>query len=815
MAKKKYLNDGWKFKSFKLNSTPADISTKLKSWQNANVPGTVHTDLLDARIINDPYYADNELYLKWISLSDWVYLTKFDLPSELIKSDKILLVFEGLDTIAEVFLNNQLVLKSQNMFMKYDIEVSEYLKQKSNVLKIIFYSPVKQAKKFETKYGKLPVELESSRVYLRKAQYSFGWDWGPVFPTTGIWQSVYLKQKETVEIEDIVFRTAAIVQNKAELECDFKINKAGRESCSYIIELYYSNVLVKTVEAKVSGNSAAIKFELDEPKLWWPNGHGKQKIYNLNIKLFNKNKLAASKEIKVGIRTVELIQKENETNTFKFKINNKDIFINGTNWIPTDSFLPRVTKNKIGKLLSLAKEANVNLVRVWGGGIYESEEFYETCDSLGLLVWQDFMFACAVYPTDKEFLESVKNEAEQNIYRLCNHPALILWCGNNENEWIWYRQYSKDISEMPDYKIYHKLLPQIINDIKPSQEYWPSSPFGSDEDPNSELSGNRHQWDIWSFWKDYTEVKNDKSLFVTEFGFQAPANVSTFEKVIPKKSRTSQSKLFEFHNKQIEGPERLFKFLSAHFPVKLDWGDFIYLTQLNQGMALKTMIEHWRTNSVTNGCIIWQLNDCWPVSSWSIIDYDIKPKLSYYFVKSAFQSELLYFQKSSKKVVLNLNNGNLKHELRKVKIYLWDYKSNETENIIINLNSKKRISNGIIDFYEEDLENKIVVCSLFDKNDEMISRTVLACEEWKYIKLPVAELKAEVVITGAESYIEVSSTSLTLFIYLTHPDYIFLINGFNLLPGERIKINLIKTGKSEFRKTDMKMYCLNDYLESR
>ncbi len=812
MNRKIFLNNGWKFCAAGISNVPENLLPKLKLWQDAEIPGTVHTDLLNAGIIRRPFYADNELNLEWISRCDWIYSRKFNLPSQLNKSSGVTLVFEGLDTIADVYLNDKLILKSENMFIKYEVEVSDLLKQKSNLLKIIFYSPVKSAKNLEKKYGNLSVELETSRVYLRKAQYSFGWDWGPVFPTMGIWKSIYIKQKNAVEIEGVVFRTAAILSDRAELECDFKINKTGRKSLTVVLELFDEDVPVKTIESKALSNTVNLKFDLENPKLWWANGYGEQNSYNLQIKLFDNNKLAAVKQIKVGIRSVELIEKENDKNTFKFKINNKNVFINGVNWIPADSFLPRVKGKDLRKLLTLAKEANVNLIRVWGGGVYETDEFYEICDSLGLLVWQDFMFACAVYPTQKWFLNSVKKEAIQNIHRLCNHPALLLWCGNNENEWNWYREFEKDISEMPDYKIYHELLPELIKDIKPSQVYWRSSPIGSDDDPNSELSGNRHQWDVWSSWKDYTEIKSDKSLFVTEFGFQAPANISTFEKVIPKNSRTCQSKLFEFHNKQIEGPERLFKFLSAHFPVKTDcWEDFIYLTQLNQGLALKTMIEHWRTNSMTEGCIIWQLNDCWPVTSWSLIDYEMKPKLSYYFVKAAFKNEALFFVKNADGIVLKLIGNKLNDEPKTIKIYLWDYKRNKSAGKIINLNDIKDLNDEIISFDNNELKNKIVVCSLYGSKEELLFRTAYAVEEWKYIPLPISKLKFNVLTRDNKQFIELSSSAPEFFIQLTHPKFTFAENGIILLPGEKRMVKIEKAKSSKFNQNLLKCYRLNNY----
>ena len=272
-------------------------------------------------------------------------------------------------------------------------------------------------------------------------------------------------------------------------------------------------------------------------------------------------------------------------------------------------------KEKYETLLKYAKDANMNFVRVWGGGIYENEIFYELCDELGLLIWQDFMFACASYPEHKEFMKNVEDEVEQNIERLQHHPSIALWCGNNENEWIWHQEMKTSYKEMPGYKIYHEVIPDILKAADPERPYWPSSPFGSDDDPNAYSSGNRHEWGIWSKWIDYSEVKNDNSLFVTEFGFQGPANKKTFEKYLSKNKRYSQDPVFEFHNKQVEGPERVFKFLSGNLPIKTEWEDFIYLAQLNQALALKTCLERWRINwPVANGSIIWQLNDCWPVA---------------------------------------------------------------------------------------------------------------------------------------------------------------------------------------------------------
>ena len=300
----------------------------------------------------------------------------------------------------------------------------------------------------------------------------------------------------------------------------------------------------------------------------------------------------------------------------------------------------------------------MNIVRVWGGGFYENDIFYELCDELGLLVWQDFMFACALYPEQKAFLKNVKNEITQNVERLQHHPCIALWCGNNENEWIWTQGQKKSYKLMPGYKIYHELIPNVTKEIDPTRPYWPSSPFSFDKDPNSYTSGNRHEWGIWSMWKDYETVKDDQSLFVTEFGFQGPASKKTFEKYLSENNRNINNPVFEFHNKQIEGPERVIKFLSSHLPLKTEWDDFIYLAQLSQGFALKTCLEHWRQNwPVTNGSIIWQINDCWPVTSWAIIDSELNPKIAYHFVKNIFNQQIASIIKDNEDLKIQIVNN--------------------------------------------------------------------------------------------------------------------------------------------------------------
>jgi beta-mannosidase len=485
------------------------------------------------------------------------------------------------------------------------------------------------------------------------------------------------------------------------------------------------------------------------------------------------------------------------------------------NWIPADSFLTRVNAKKYRRLLTFAKNANANMIRVWGGGIYENDEFYDLCDELGLLVWQDFMFACAAHPENQQFLNTVTEEITQNVERLRNHPSIAIWCGNNENEWTWYRLEQRSYKEMPGYKIFQKLIPDLMKTLDSSRPYWQTSPFGFDEDPNSQKTGNRHQWDIWSFWGDYKKVKSDQSLFVTEFGFQGPANKQTFNKIISKQKRNIQSSSFEYYNKQIEGPERVFRFLAGHLPVKTNWSDFIYLAQLNQGFALKTCIEHWRTNNVTNGSIIWQINDCWPVTSWALVDSESIPKMSYYFSKNVFSKSILYFKKERSRLKINLLNGREVNRATFETIVI-DSKSGKylfRESKRLLENKRKQIELNRINTAElpED-KNWIIVATFYDRVKNVIHRNYYTEKEWKHLKLPKVRIKFRQLRTMDKNSLILKTDKPAFFVDVHYPGLTFSDRGFILLLGEEKRLEIIATKDKEVKKNIIKIFSLNDYL---
>lgn len=812
MNKKAELKNNWKFNVGSMNPS----SFKLNDWMEASIPGTVHTDLLKHNLIEEPFYNDNEKKLSWVCETDWTYQTSFDKPDTFLEDLPVNLVFEGLDTIAEIYLNGSKIGKCENMFLKYEFEVSSKLKAQNNILEVRFQAPSRYAKKLEKKYGKLPVALDSERVYIRKAQYSFGWDWGPSFPTMGIWRSVYLLQRSEAYISGFSFTTRNISRNKAfvEVGVDIEGNTSGK---SVRISLSFEGENIEKLFDIKKGKNQKFLLEVKNPKLWNPNGEGEQNLYSLKVELLRDKETIDAMEKKVGIRTITLQLTDKGKSTFRFIMNGKPIYAKGVNWIPADSFLPRVDEKKYRTLLQYAKDANMNIVRVWGGGFYENDKFYEICDELGLLVWQDFMFACAGYPEYKEFLNNIAEEVEQNIKRLSYHPSIAIWCGNNENEWIWYQDTGISYKKMPGYKIYHKLIPSLMEKLDPARPYWPSSPFSFEEDPNSPLSGNRHEWGIWSRWIDYTAVKNDNSLFVTEFGFQGPANKKTYEKYISEEQRYINSPVFEFHNKQVEGPERIMKFLSGALPVKTEWDDFLYLAQLNQSFALKTCLEHWRMNyPVTNGSIIWQINDCWPVASWAIIDSELMPKMAYYFVKNIFSQQIVSFTEKSESIIINALNQ--KSEKGNFNLSLTAY-DDITGKIIFNKQITEKISSwekkNIFTIKNKELpadNNWTLIATLRDDNDNILFRNYFSKSKWKHKKLFKPDITLSIIAENNKQYVKLASEQPAYFADLYHPEFEFSERGFILLPGEEKKIEAASKKGGLLRQDDIKIFTLNSYL---
>ncbi len=781
------LNGTWEFRC-----ATEDAPEEWKQWRAADVPGTVHTDLLGAGLIPDPFWGDNERHVQPVHNVDWLYRRTFEWRGR--ERGRTYLVCEGLDTVAEIRLNGELVAEVANQFVPYRFDVSPLLRDGENRLEILFRSPLRSAEERRRRMGPLVEgydKYDERRFYLRKAQYSFGWDWGPALPTSGIWRPVYLEHAEGPRIADIWLKTLSVGDGAA--DCEVEVELDGEwQGCSLEFEISRDGTSVFRDRCEVKAGLTRRRWSLKDVELWWPNGYGEPALYHLIVVLERGGETLHRVSRRVGFRTVELVLEDSDGPSFRFRINGKELFAKGANWVPSDNFLPRVTEEKYRFLLERAAAASMNMIRVWGGGIYENDVFYDLCDELGLMVWQDFMFACGVYPEERSFLRLVEEEARANVRRLRGHPSVVLWCGNNECEWIWRTRTGKLVEEMPGYGIFHKLLPRICAELDPTRPYWPTTPWGEPSDPNGEGRGNRHQWGIWSRWQDYREVRHDRSLFVTEFGWQAPACQVTLDRVLPLESRHPQSRLFEFHNKQIEGSERLFRFLAAHYRVVTDYPSFIHRTQVNQGEALKHCIEHWRRRwPKTGGALIWQLNDCWPVTSWSLIDGDLNEKAAYYFARRFFAPVIVCTERVGEVFNIWVCNDRLEPFRGTVHWQIRDFAGQVLADGQVGVDIEAQCSRkvGAVEIGEElagKEERSYLSVRLEDDEGRPVSRTTELLTEGKHAELQNLGLRIEEFeCNGGEGCLVVSSDSFAKGVYLSLPGARFEDNYFDLEPGER------------------------------
>jgi beta-mannosidase len=640
------LNGSWVFKAIEAYAPVPPAALKARDWLPAIVPGTVHTDLMRNALIPDPFVGMNERDVQWVGSLQWVYRRKFHITDELLRHDALLLVCEGLDTYAAIRINGKPLAKTANMFVEHRFDAKRFLTAGENLLEILFDAAVLRAKAIEKQNGPLRVALEPHRVYVRKAQYSFGWDWGPSLPTAGIWRNISLHAFSRANIADPFFKVIALQKNEAVVEVTADVQRIRRTHLSLRVTVTGEGTAVERT-IPLHGAKVRCRLRIPDPKLWWPNGYGAQPLYRGTVSLIEKGKQIASQSTTFALRKIALIQeRDSEGKPFVLSVNGMKIFCKGANWIPSDSFIPRIPESTYAKLLRMASEAHMNMIRVWGGGIYEQDAFYETCDRLGLMVWQDFMFACGEYPDKSWFLRAVTEEAAKVVRRLRNHACIVVWCGNNECEMLYCRENpGKGPDSMTGSSIFRSLLPGVCKKLDGTRVYWRSSPFGEGS-PNGESSGTRHQWSVWSEWMDYDKYELDTGRFVAEFGFQAPATRRTLEEVILPADRHPQSAVMEHHNKQTEGSERLFRFQAAHHRIAGQFGDFILKAQLVQAEALKRAVEHWRRRKFkTAGALFWQLNDCWPVSSWSVVDSGLRPKAAYFYAKRFFAPLLVSFKR--------------------------------------------------------------------------------------------------------------------------------------------------------------------------
>jgi beta-mannosidase len=646
-----FLGGLWRFKGFKDCNGEEEkayaIKAKVDDWLLAEAPLTAHTNLLANKLIPDPFRGTNEREVQWVNESEWWYRKEINLTKETVSHDTVELVFAGLDTFATVWVNDTKVGEASNMFTPWRFNIKDVVKAGKNVIAIRFKPIYKVASELEAKhkhkYTCLCSDNFSARPYVRKAQYSFGWDWGPTLPTSGIWREAKVVAYNTARLGYISGLPVEVTKENAKIKIVAEIYaiKNAEVQVKFALVGFGQNIKQETtMQVNVGRNFAECIMDVEQPFLWWPRGYGEPNLYDANVELWSNGERLEDVSVKVGIRKIELIEEpDEEGKTFIFRINGQNVFCKGANWVPADSFLPKVNYEQYFKLLMFAADANFNMLRVWGGGVYEDDAFYSLCDWLGIMVWQDFMYVCAGYPEEEWFLREAEREAMEAILRLRGHPSIVVWCGNNENQWlhnILWRTRDK-VERLYGSEIYEHLLRQVSMFLDPTRPYRPSSPFGG-EDASGRHEGDRHNWEVWSQGIDYPAYLKDTGRFISEFGWQAPPTMKLLNAYLEEVDLNPNSHAFKAHEKQTGGLEILRALLAVHYPVSEDLSLFVLYSQLNQGDALKTAVTYWRSRMFkTSGCLIWQLNDCWPVISWSLIDYGLNPKAAYYTVKRAFK----------------------------------------------------------------------------------------------------------------------------------------------------------------------------------
>jgi beta-mannosidase len=756
----------------------------------ATIPGTVHTDLFANQLIPDPFFGANEKQLQWIENENWEYETTFLLSEKEISNENIELEFEGLDTYATVYINGKIVLEADNMFRKWIVSAKNHLKKGKNHLKIVFQSAVQKGKEEAEKLSyTLP---EKERVFVRKAQYQFGWDWGPRFVTAGIWKKVQLKFWNSAKIENIKYSQVELNDQKAILEFTTEIRVSEVKTIQLKI-----NQKSETFHLKKGTNKVKMHYEISNPKRWWCNGLGFPHQYEFYFSLEQSRKIIDNKELKIGLRTIELVQDKDEFGTsFYFKLNGKPVLMKGANYIPQDSFIPKQTPSSYYELVQNARKANMNMLRVWGGGVYADDEFYNACDANGILVWQDFMFACAMYPGDEKFVENIKHEVIDNVNRLQNHPSIALWCGNNEidegwHNWGWQKQFKYSQADSTkiwnDYKkVFHEVIPQTLDTLlsKEKNLYWPSSPSIGWGKKESLTQGDSHYWGVWWGKEPFEMYKKKVGRFMSEYGFQGMPNMETLKKVLTKEDFNFTSEAFKNHQKHPTGFETINEYMARDFPVPTSMEKYNYVSQLLQAHGMKTAIEaHRLAKPYCMGSLYWQLNDCWPVTSWSTLDYYGNWKAAHYQVKESFAPILLAVTENADGYSIIGSNDNLEAISGTLAVKLIDFSGKElwsaTKECALDVEKNTncfQISNADLPKFEK--EKTVLVIAFTSNQKKTVAHHYFVKPKELQLEKPTIEFK----IVG-ETLIELKTNTLAKNVYLQANDAFFEENYFDLVPG--------------------------------
>lgn len=826
---KQEIAQGWVFRQVRGNN-----------WYPATVPGVVQTDLMDNAIIEDPFFRLNERAIQWVDKEDWEYKTTLPVTPELCNKDNIELVFKGLDTYADVFLNDSCILNADNMFREWKVDVKGLLRNGNNELRVYFHSPIKvdmpkldameyptEATCDQSENGGLFQKKVS--IFARKAGYHYGWDWGPRIVTSGIWRPVFLQGWNDVCIQNVQYVQERVTAQQASVKARVAVvaDKAG-EAVLNIKAVGVKDFWTKRVQLDKGDNLIETDLVIKNPKLWWTNGLGEAYLYPFTASVTMNDLVCDSVTTNLGLRSLRVVyEKDVAGHAFYFELNGVKLFAKGANYIPQDNFLPRVTFERYEKTIKDAADVHMNMLRVWGGGIYENDVFYDLCDRYGILIWQDFMFAGSTYPLNPERLENIRQEAIDNVVRLRNHPCMALWCGNNEMHtgwfnWGWQDKYRNlgvaDIVRN-DYKaIFHQILPDVVERYDPTSFYWPSSPYGGNPDEKCENGttdwnpdGDAHYWGVWHGRDSIANYNKVRARFFSEYGFQAFPEYQSVLKYAPEeRDHSIYSDVMMAHQRGGNHANGLIEwYLLNEYRKPKDFPDFLYMGLLLQGDAIKTAIEaHRRMMPYNMGTLFWQHNDCWPVASWSSRDYYGRWKAQHYFSKKAFNDILVSPVIEGDKLNVYIVSDRLKTTKGDLNVRVVNLKGqvvfDKTIRVTVPANTSKIQYSSLLTALLGDVKrNEVLVNARFfekGENREVVSNNYFL-SRFKDIDFLKAKIRMDSKAVGDGFDVTVSSDVFArgVFLSLEGIDNFFSDNYFDLIPGEPKTIHVTtKLDKASF-----------------
>ncbi len=776
-------------------------------WIPVDLPGEVHLALMQHGKIPDPFAADNELKVQWVAERDWEFEGIIDVADNLLTKEKIRLHFEGLDTISDVWLNDNHLGNSNNAFRSYTWEVKPFLNEGENHIRILFHSPVNYVAERQKENPLVsPGQSIPGGPYLRKAPCQWGWDWGPKLPPIGIWKDAYLEGYSIAKFNSLHIRQEHLFTGTVELSADARIEQWSKANLQLCMTLRDPEGHTFATTCKFLDGRATATIEIPDPILWWPNGYGEQPLYHVKVTLHTEDEiLLDDRENQVGLRKVKLQQEKDAFGeSFKFVVNDIPIFAKGSNWIPADSFPTRITRQSLGRLLGDTANAHQNMIRVWGGGFYESDDFYDLCDQYGILVWQDFVFSCSVYPLDdQEFIDNIRREVVDNVNRLRHHASLALWCGNNEMDWGW-ESWGWQDGEMAKYlepykTFFYETLPGWLKDLDPDTPYWYSSPSSGTpfENSNSNDKGDAHYWEVWHGTKPFSAYREQYPRFMSEFGFQSLPPLKTIKTYADEDHWNLTDYMIEHHQRSPYASAMFMAQMAFHFMMPADFPSLVYLTMVLQAEGIRYGVEHWRRNMHwVSGTLYWQLNDCWPVASWSSLDYFGRWKALHYACRRFYSPLLLSIEEENSSMKVHLTSDLLENWVGKVRWRLMRIdgevlKEGEKDVSAAPLSSQMIFHETFDDLTLIQRREMVFVAQLI-KGGEVQATQLGTFVPNKHLQLVNPQLKAYLKKgEGRECLIEVEAEYLARFVELSmdDADVVFSDNYFDVLPGETVKIS--------------------------